>query len=415
MRTPLTHPQNAAAQRGMRRVLGPYDRVLTIRGAWRFSLSAFVARMPMSMVTLGLVLLIQAETGSYGLAGAVSAAYMLASAVTGPLLGRATDRYGQAPILLPCTAAFLAGLLATVGAVEAGWGTPVPHLFAAIAGAGFPPIGACVRARWSALLGDDKAALHTAYSLESVIDEAVFMTGPVVVTLLATLVHELAGIAAIVVFASVGGLWFAAQRSSEPPIAAREFGTGGARLGWSWLGPVVAVAACLGSLFGSTEVATVAFTKAHGHASLSGVLLAIWAFGSMLAGVVTGSAKVTSGPARRFVLGAAGMGAVMIPLPFVHALWLMPALLFVAGFAISPTLIAVAGIVDAWSAPERLTEAMVWFNSGLTIGLAPGAAIAGRLIDLHGPSAGYAVAAASGLGAAFIAAASSPLMRPRLA
>jgi predicted MFS family arabinose efflux permease len=109
------------------------------------------------------------------------------------------------------------------------------------------------------------------------------------------------------------------------------------------------------------------------------------------------------------------MGAAMVPLPFIHLLWLMPIWLFVAGFAISPTLIAAAGIVDARSAPQRLTEAMVWFNTGLTIGLAPGAAIAGRLIDAHGPSAGYTVAAASGLGAACIAAASSPLMRTRLA
>jgi predicted MFS family arabinose efflux permease len=93
----------------------------------------------------------------------------------------------------------------------------------------------------------------------------------------------------------------------------------------------------------------------------------------------------------------------------------MPFVLFIAGFAISPTLIAISGILDARSAPQRLTEAMTWFNTGLTIGLAPGAAIAGHLIDAHGPSAGYAVAVASGLGAALIAAASSPLMRTRLA
>jgi MFS family permease len=411
--TPVLSPYRRARQS---RALAPYDRVLAAESAWRFSLSAFVARIPMSMVTLGLVLLIQAETGSYGLAGAVSAAYMIASAATGPLLGRAMDRYGQARILIPSTAVFVAGLLATVGAVEAGWSTPIPHLFAAVSGAGFPPTGACVRARWSALLGDDKVALHTAYSLESVVDEAVFMTGPVLVTLLATLVNKLAGIAAIVAFSVVGGLWFAAQRASEPPTTSRTT----ARkhrvpLGWSWLGPIVAVAACLGSLFGSTEVATVAFTKGQGNESLSGVFLAIWSFGSLIAGIVTGSAPMVSGPARRFVLGAAGMGAVMVPLPFVHQLWLMPFVLFIAGFAISPTLIAISGIVDARSAPQRLTEAMTWFNTGLTIGLAPGAAIAGQLIDAHGPSAGYAVAVASGLGAALIAAASSPLMRTRLA
>jgi MFS family permease len=394
-------------------VLTPYRRVLGTAGAWRFSLSGFVARIPMSMVTLGLVLVIQAKTGSYGLAGSISAAYMVAASIAGPLLGRAIDRYGQARVLVPTILVFSAGLIACVAAVESGLPTPVPHLFAAVSGAGFPPIDACVRARWSHLVGPDRSALHIAYSLESVVDEAVFMTGPVLVTLLTTLVQELAGIAAIIGFAVGGGFWFAAQRSSEPPTS-RATAAGRvtrARLGWSWLLPVMVVAACLGSLFGATEVTTVAFTQHRGSESLSGPLLAIWSFGSLLAGVVTGSVSVRADPVRRYVLGATGMGLAMVPLPFIGTIWLMALVLFVAGFAISPTLIAAAGLVESRSAPERLTEAMTWYTTGITIGIAPGAAVAGRLIDAHGPSAGYAVPVASGVVAAVVAAASLPLLR----
>ncbi len=389
-----------------------YRRVLGMSGAWRFSASGVVARMPMSMVTLGLVLLIEAKTGSYGLAGAVSAAYMAASALTSPLLGRAMDKYGQSTILVPMIGLFVIGLVATVVAVDAGWPTPVPHMFAALAGVGYPPIGACVRSRWSYVAGHDKAALHVAYSLESVLDEAVFMTGPVLVTLLATLVSELAGVAAIVAFGVVGGAWFVAQRSTEPPPHPRIAASGPRPpLGWSWLLPVVVVAACLGSLFGSTEVATVAFTQQHGNQSLSGPLLAIWAFGSLLAGVATGAVTWKVGLVRRFVLGTVGMGIVMIPLTFVHHTYLLAVLLFVAGFSISPTMIAVAGLTESRSAPERLTEAMTWFTTGLTIGIAPGAAVAGRLIDQHGASAGYLVPLASGVVAAGIAVGSAPLIR----
>jgi MFS family permease len=391
--------------------LTPYRRVLGTSGAWRFSLSGFVARIPMSMVTLGLVLVIQAKTGSYGLAGSISAAYMAAASVAGPLLGRAIDHYGQARVLVPTILTFAGGLVACVVAVESGLPTPVPHLFAAVSGAGFPPIDACVRARWSHLVGADRAALHTAYSLESVLDEAVFMTGPVLVTLLTTLVQELAGIAAIIVFGVGGGFWFASQRSSEPPHRERVGPRVRSSLGWSWLLPVMVVAACLGSLFGATEVSTVAFTQHRGSESLSGPLLAVWSFGSLLAGVATGSVSVRSDPVRRFAVGAAGMGVAMVPLPFIGTIWLMALVLFVAGFAISPTLIAAAGLVESRSAPERLTEAMTWYTTGITIGIAPGAAVAGRLIDSHGPSAGYAVPVVSGLIAAVVAAASLPLMR----
>ena len=49
----------------------------------RFSAAGLVARLPISMVGLGIVLLVAAATGSYGLAGAVSAAYVVANAACG--------------------------------------------------------------------------------------------------------------------------------------------------------------------------------------------------------------------------------------------------------------------------------------------------------------------------------------------
>ncbi len=58
-------------------MLSPYRAVLATPGAKLWSVAGFVARMPISMVTLAIVLLIAGRTGSYGLAGAVSAAYMV--------------------------------------------------------------------------------------------------------------------------------------------------------------------------------------------------------------------------------------------------------------------------------------------------------------------------------------------------
>ena len=60
-------------------VLAAYRQVLSKPGAAAFSASGFLARLPISMVTLGIVLLISARTDSYGLAGGISAALVIAS------------------------------------------------------------------------------------------------------------------------------------------------------------------------------------------------------------------------------------------------------------------------------------------------------------------------------------------------
>ena len=50
-------------------------------------------------------------------------------------------------------------------------------------------------------------------------------------------------------------------------------------------------------MFAAAEVATVAFSGEQGAKSCAGVLLALWALGSMLAGLVTGTLALASGPA----------------------------------------------------------------------------------------------------------------------
>ena len=78
--------------------------------------------------------------------------------------------------------------------------------------------------RWSgpagpALLGDDPHRMHTAYSLESALDELVFVVGPVLATVLATGVAPTAGLIVPLVAMLVGGYWFLSLRRTEPPSA----------------------------------------------------------------------------------------------------------------------------------------------------------------------------------------------------
>jgi predicted MFS family arabinose efflux permease len=378
-------------------VLGPYRAVLSTPGAPAFEVAGLVARLPIATVGLGIVLLVSTRTGSYALAGALSATALVAQAAASPMMARLIDRVGQARVLVPAFAGFTVANVLMVAAVEADLSTPLPHLAAAAVGALEPPIGACVRARWRHALAEGPL-LHTAFSLEAVIDEAVFIVGPVIVTILATQVHESAGLLTIAVVATMGGWWLAAQRSTEPPTSR---GSDGARefaepMRWPGLVPIIVVGILLGSLFGATEVVTVAFAQEHGHRSATAALLGAWAFGSLIAGLVTGAVPWRSSARTRYRVGSLALTAAMTPLPFIDGLWLLGGVLFVAGFAISPTLVATVSLIDDTVPSRRLTEGITWVTTGLGLGVAAGAAIAGHLIDAHGASAAFWLSTASG-------------------
>jgi predicted MFS family arabinose efflux permease len=131
--------------------------------------------------------------------------------------------------------------------------------------------------------------------------------------------------------------------------------------------------------------------------------LAIWASGSLISGLITGLVVVRATPRVRFRWGSLGLALAMTPLPFVPNLWVLAVLLFVGGFAISPTLVATVSLIETEVPPARLTEGMTWLSTGIAVGLAPGAAIAGQIIDAHGASTAYWVPVVSGLIAASIA------------
>ncbi len=384
-------------------MLTPYRRVLAVPGALAFSMTGLVARLPISMVSLGIVILVSTRSGSYRLAGGVAAAYLVGQALVAILQGRMADRLGQSRVLPWTILVFTVSLSLLIVAVDAGWPSPVPHLLAAVGGAAQPQIGSCIRARWSHSL-PDKAQLQTAFAIEAVVDEAVFMIGPTVVTVLATTVHLLAGLGAAVGSGLVGTVVLAAQRRTEPPAhrhAHRDHPT--RRLGWGVLGPLVVSSFGMGILFGASEVAAVAFSEELGVKAAAGPLLAAFALGSLLSGFVTGTVTWRAPVPVRFRRGTLALALAMLPLPFVPGLWLMGALLFVAGFAISPTLIASVSWVEQTVPSSRLTEGIAILTTGLGAGVAPGAALAGIVVDAAGASASFWVCTAAAALAAAVA------------
>jgi MFS family permease len=383
--------------------LANYRRVLATPGALLFSATGLVGRLPISMAGLGIVLLVQAGTGSYGIAGAVSATYMVANAVCAIFQGRFIDSWGQRRVLSALAVAFGAAMALLAVAVQADWPQGVTYVAAALAGATLPNVGSAVRARWTHVL-DGGPGLPTAFAFEAVVDEMVFIVGPILVTVLATLVDPVLGIAAAAAAGTFGSLAFAAQRRTEPPAHPHDRAEGvRPRMPWRTVLPTAVVCAALGVLFGAAEVTTVAFADEHGHKGYTGALLALWALGSLLAGLITGAITWRRPTSFRVRAGAVGMACAMAPLTLVGSIPVMAFFLFLGGFAIAPTMVATITLVQESAPPSRLNEGMAILQTGIVAGVAPGAALSGVVVDAHGASAAYLVSLAAGIVAALAA------------
>ncbi|MDN5896400.1 MAG: MFS transporter [Nocardioides sp.] len=378
-------------------MLSPYRRVLSLPGTWQFSLSGFFGRLPTSMVSLGIVLLVSTRTGSYGLAGTVASAYLLAQAAFAILHGRLADRFGQARVLAIAQLVFTTSVAMMMWSVEAGWSNVVVHLFAMLGGAAFPQVGSCVRARWSHAVHDARQ-VQTAYAFESVVDEAMFVTGPTIVTFLATAWHPLAGLSAALVSSFLGTMALALQTRTDPGPHDRAASSGPRpAMPWRIVAPMAAVSLAMGVVFGAAEVITVAFTQERDLPQWAGPLLGVWAIGSLTAGLVTGLVMWRSRPEVRVQVGVLALGLTQAPLILVDSIWLLGFMLLLGGMAIAPTLIATLAVIEQNVPRGRLTEGMSILHTAMGFGIAPGATLSGLVVDGHGASPAYVVPAAAAL------------------
>ncbi|MBO3085214.1 MFS transporter [Cellulomonas fengjieae] len=381
-------------------MLQPYRDVLSRPGALAFSSAGVLARLPMSMVGIGIVLMISTLYGSYGLAGRVSAVYVVAQAVCSPQLARLVDRHGQARVMRPAVAIAAVGLVGLVVAATSETHEAWLYVTAVVTGAGIGSFGSLVRARWSRVLGAEPHRMHTAYSLESALDELVFIIGPVLATLLATSVAPTAGLIVPLVAMLVGGYWFLTLRQTEPPPAAvgtpRPKGSVLRRPGMIVLA-IVFVA--MGSIFGATDVATVAFAEESGAKGMAGVILAVFALGSLISGLLYGTRQWRRPLYLRFATGMVALAVGVCFFFLVNSLTALAAVMFVAGFAIAPTLINGNALVQDLVPRERLTEGLTWVGTALGVGVSVGSSVAGAQIDVHGSSAGFVVVIVSAGGA----------------
>lgn len=417
-------------QTDMTKPRSPYARMFALPGAKAFCASAAIARLPLSMMSLGIVLALNRMYNNWTIAGAMSACYILAVAAVTPLYARMFDRLGQRKVGVPLLSVQVVVMFAF--AFAALFRVPVGVLFALaiIMGATQFSFGALVRTRWAYLLErtDNNELLDTAYAFEAAVDEMVFILGPILAATLATSVHPVSQLFVPAAAAAIGGAVFFSLKDSMPPVlkpvatevsktnAEAKTVPGAASAHGSWVStgdaadeahglgrgvlvkshnkstrnvlllagilPLMLTFLIFNMSFSAFDVSITAAMEAAGLEKFLGIQLAMLALGSLIGAMVFGSREHRGSHWRRMVVClvilAAGFMAMHAVMDHFIALGIVEVL---SGLVIAP-LLATGNLIVKDTVPEHsLTEGLSWLTTFNSVGTSLGSMIGGVVLD----------------------------------
>jgi len=379
--------------------MNAYARLFADRSVRYLYSASVVGRLPIGMCGLAILLLVQAARGSFSTAGATTGCYVAGLALMAPALGRFIDRHGPWSALLFCSFLFPASLAALIAAVLTGASALVVFACAAAAGATFPPITVCMRTFLRQRFADE-AALTTAYSIDSVLIEVMFIAGPMLVALLVAMASPAIAVACAAACGFIGvqlflrsaplRQWRIEQRTASilGPLAERRFIA------------LVMIVACYAIAFGLTEIGVAAYAAEANRPALAGVFLGVMSAGSAFGGLAYGSRHWRRPLARQFSVTLAVMGLGLLPLALPWQIAAFAVFSTLGGIVMAPALIIQSMLVAKTARPEHATEAFTWSTSALLAGVGVGMALGGALVEYWRSPAAFCAGAAAAIAAA---------------
>ena len=446
-----------AVRKGMQFVnFALYRDLLAVRPIRNLLLVGMVARVPHSAAGVLLTLHIVLTLGQgYAAAGAAAAVMTVGIAVGAPWRGRRVDTVGLRRALIP-----------SVVSETVIWSI-VPHVsyqvllpLVFVGGLLTLPIFSVVRQSLGILASGSQR--RTAFALDAISTELVFMVGPAAGAVVATAGFSVLGLTLVGIATSVSGLflmWFnpptrspesdaeseagfdsSQQKAADVAVvaaapahlqeAAAEFAPLAAaeqrrqsRLGlrrkvihnFAWftaaVASVFAVAAGAGMVLSGTDVGIVAALQKGGHQAEIGIVFLFWCAASVLGGLIYGAMHRPVSP----LLLLLGMSALSLPMAFAQDTWTLALLSLLPGLLCAPVLSAASEKVAELVEEGRRGEAMGWYGSALTGGVALGAPLAGLLIDSVGPGAGFVSVGVAGVALCLVGLVLQRQRRRRLA
>jgi MFS family permease len=376
-----------------------YRAALTAPGVLLPALASIVGRLPIAMIGLALLFYVQRSTGSFAVAGVVSASALIGVAVGSVLQGRLIDRFGATRPLLAMSMLFAAVVTVAVAAVEHGASAPVLVALAMAVGLSQPMVGPSSRALWGRLLPAGPVR-NAGYAYEAISMEVFFILGPGLAGLL-SLSGWWSGTGVVVGAVSMiaGAVAFALTP------AVRGWGPASDRSHLGLLGAVtspgmrtVAVAAFgFGITIGFVEVAVPAAATLAGQAAMGGVLLSLWAVSSVAAGVVYGVRPWPRPLHLRLPALLLGFSLLLPLLAVPSGLAGLALALLIVGTLIAPQATTHSTTIDVVAPAGTSAEAFGWVITAITLGLAAGQSASGTIVEAVGPDAAFLASSTCGM------------------
>ena len=344
------------------------------------------------MTLLSITFVIVHVKHSYTLAGTVATGAALISTVFSPTWSRYADRLGQRKVLRYTIPFYIAFDLIFLIAISNHAPTYVWMTAIFLAEVFLPNVGGLTRRRWLWVLNDDRVMINTAYSYEALMDEIIFIIGPLVATSAATFISPAAGMIMGFSFMAVGTTLFISQRSTEPaPFKKDESGKHGFVLAMPVVQAVFFPFIFIGAFFSATNLTVVGYAQQHHDAPYTGLVLAIWAAGSGVAAIFNGSIKWKLKDASRFRINLVAILVLSIPFFFIHSMVALAIALFLSGIGVAPLIVAGYNVAEKSVPAEKVTETLSWVIAGLSLGGALPGTLTGHIIDSQGASKAFIV------------------------
>jgi MFS family permease len=363
--------------------VGSYTELLRTPGVGRIIAAQLTARFPFGMLSLAFLLHVERVHDSYAAAGLVLGSMSIGQAIAGPLTSRLMGRLGMRRVLTATLIVCAAAIIAMAVLPLEIWQFVVIGF---VSGLSMPPVQPAVRTIYPKMVPSSQ--LTPLFSLDASAQEIIWVLGPVLTTFVSIQISTVAGILTASFFLVGGGIWFIAS----PEVGRVRIPRSRRKLGAVLTKPPVLLATVVGFLLvGACAAVEAGVVAVFGEGGVeSGVVLAVFAAGSLVGGLTLGHIPISRwATARRMLIVTVGMGLAAFSTDF----WWLSITLFLAGVGIAPALAALFTITAASVKFSDTAEAYGWVGTGQLIGAALGSAIAGVQIDRSGPTAAIVVAA----------------------
>ncbi|RDH97413.1 MFS transporter [Curtobacterium sp. AG1037] len=371
--------------------------LVSLAGRWYFPI-AFVARLPFAMMVVGVLTLVVASRDSVALGGVNSAFVGIGSAVFGPLVGAAADRFGQRAVLVPVGLAN-AVLLGALPFVVAGTAPDLAVLAMSFCiGASAPQVAPMSRTRLVAIIRQRMApqrherVLSGTMAYESAADETVFIVGPFLVGLLASAIAPWVAVAGAAALTLVFVTAFALHPTGRLVVggAERETPAPATQLLRPRLVVVVLGILGVGLFFGSTLTSLTAFMEQHGESSQAGLLYGIMGIGSAALALGSAAFPRAFGVGWRWLAFGVVLLAGAVAFAAADSVGAVALVLGLMGIGIGPTLVAQYSLGSERSPVGRSATTMTILGSAVIVGQSVASAIVGEVAERAGAGAAMA-------------------------